>query len=140
MTNTHSPLQWVTVIVVLAIIGYQLYSGFALKKIGVPGLFEVEFAEPTYTSDHKSKGSLDSFSKDHHQSLPQRQDNKLEKLLGAMQSPPATEDSELRELMEIEFRAVMEEELKKRNLDPKPVNELNIYQLEVLAREHGIIQ
>lgn len=38
-------IGWVALIV-LAFVGYQLYLGLTFKKVGVPGLFEMEFNPP----------------------------------------------------------------------------------------------
>ena len=38
-------LQTLVVVVLLIFVGYQIYSGVSLKKVGIPGLFEIEFAE-----------------------------------------------------------------------------------------------
>ena len=35
---------WV-LLILLALVAYQVYSGVALKKVGVPGVFEVDFAD-----------------------------------------------------------------------------------------------
>jgi hypothetical protein len=40
----HSPLTWLVAAVLLSLVGYQVYSGLVLKKLGIPGLFVVEFA------------------------------------------------------------------------------------------------
>ena len=36
-------LMWLVVVVLLAFVSYQIFSGIYLKKVGVPGLFEIEF-------------------------------------------------------------------------------------------------
>lgn len=41
----RSVLLWIIVIVMLSVAGYQMYSGAYLKKIGIPGIFELEFGE-----------------------------------------------------------------------------------------------
>lgn len=41
----HSALIWVVSAVLLILVSYQLYRGLALRKVGVPGIFEVEFGE-----------------------------------------------------------------------------------------------
>ncbi len=39
----HSPLTWIVVLSLISMIGWQVYSGYHFKKVGVPGIFEVEF-------------------------------------------------------------------------------------------------
>ena len=46
-----SNLKTSATIALFLLVCYQLYSGFHLKKIGVPGVFEVEFAEKPKSSD-----------------------------------------------------------------------------------------
>ena len=43
--NSSGSLLTPVVVVLLIFVGYQIYSGVTLKKVGVPGLFEIEFAE-----------------------------------------------------------------------------------------------
>ena len=46
--NTNIPrttLTWFLAIVLLGLVVYQVYSGLALKKVGIPGVFEIEFAD-----------------------------------------------------------------------------------------------
>ncbi len=45
-TKIHrTRLTWFVAVVLLALVVYQVYSGLALKKVGIPGVFEVEFAD-----------------------------------------------------------------------------------------------
>lgn len=46
----HSLLKWIVSLILLFLVCYQVYSGIVLKKVGVPGLFEVEFADTALTS------------------------------------------------------------------------------------------
>lgn len=41
----HSHQIWFVAIVLLALVAYELYSGLVFKKVGVPGIFEIEFAD-----------------------------------------------------------------------------------------------
>ena len=43
-SNARPSATWV-VLILLALVGYQVYSGVALKKVGVPGVFEIDFAD-----------------------------------------------------------------------------------------------
>lgn len=55
-TKPTSALTWLVAIFLLALVAYQVFSGFVLKKVGVPGLFEIEFAE-TVNGDSQTTGN-----------------------------------------------------------------------------------
>jgi len=60
----YAPLQWLVVLILLGIVIYQLYSGFYLRKVGVPGVFEVEFSEQSSKQEtHQSIKPVDTLSK-----------------------------------------------------------------------------
>ena len=43
-SNNNNPLVWVIAISLVVLVGYQVYSGVFMKKIGMLG-FEIEFGE-----------------------------------------------------------------------------------------------
>lgn len=53
--------KWV-ILILLALVAYQIYSGVALKKIDVPGLFEISFADkPNTVLDEQPEITRDFF-------------------------------------------------------------------------------
>lgn len=50
--NSHNYFKWVVSLIFLILISYQVYSGIVLKKIGVPGVFEVEFSDSMSSSNN----------------------------------------------------------------------------------------
>ena len=56
--DTNTPgriLRAIVVVTLLGIIVYQVYSGVVLRKIGIPGLFEIEFAARDAKDQPKDK-------------------------------------------------------------------------------------
>lgn len=54
--NNHPYLKWVVTIAVLLLVTHQVYSGLALRKVGIPGLLELEFADNSNNNDNKDSG------------------------------------------------------------------------------------
>lgn len=57
----RAPLTWFVAAVLLGFVAYELYSGIALKKVGIPGVFEVEFAEPGGSHVRTTQTTKDAF-------------------------------------------------------------------------------
>ncbi len=46
LSGLSRPLMWFITVVLLAFVGYELYSGVVLKKVGIPGFESLRSALP----------------------------------------------------------------------------------------------
>ena len=46
--NQFNTFFWPVLTLLVIVLVYNLYSGFIIKKIGIPGIFEIEFGSPPH--------------------------------------------------------------------------------------------
>lgn len=49
--SKETSIKWVVTVAFLILIAYQVYNGISLRKLGVPGILEVEFGDPVVRED-----------------------------------------------------------------------------------------
>jgi len=50
-SSRETSIKWVVTVAFLILIAYQVYNGVHLRKLGIPGILEVEFGDPGARED-----------------------------------------------------------------------------------------
>ncbi len=117
-------LKWFAAIVLLGFVGYQLYSGIALRKVGVPGVFEVEFA----TDGGPSCSTLDQSAFDN-----------VVRATNMDREAIAQGDYPTSKLAKLEYYYSLIAELERKGHDADDLDGLELRELVVRARRECII-
>ncbi|HVF28904.1 MAG TPA: hypothetical protein VM943_11725 [Pyrinomonadaceae bacterium] len=94
--KSWKPANTFFALLLLALVGYNLYSGLAVKKLGLPGLFEIEFGHTAsgLASEKKVEEIGDSELKSRQAKLEQQVENlQTQVATKPLEHPSATSDA-----------------------------------------------